>query len=672
MDWFARLAIGRKLALGFGILGLLIGIVGLDGITTARRLNQIVGTLHTEHALPALELKDANLSLIRISRAVRNTILDEDSTAIRNRMRDIASYDSAFHTSFTRFEKHIVRPETREQAGRVRQAFKVLRPQQDAVVALAYVGNTAEAKSRLRIIRAQADSIDALMDSLVNSKLGLMQAAVSEGTASYTASMTTMIVLVVISLLFATAAAVGITRPIVRALAQLRQVADALALGDVSQQVHITAKDELGQLGNAMARMVDSQKQLASAAQTVSAGDVSTDVIVRSAEDVLGSSFLDLQHTMRRLLGETGTLVDAAKAGRLTVRGDVSSFRGAYRDLVAGINDTLDAVVTPINEASEVLAQVAQRDLTARVTGDYAGDFSRIKTSINTAAATLSEAMTQVHVSSDQVASAGHQIASGSQALAHGASEQAASLQEVGASLQELSSTAAQTAANTRQAQQMSAATLTRVAEGRTSMDRLSVAIESIKTSSDQTARIVKTIDEIAFQTNLLALNAAVEAARAGDAGRGFAVVADEVRSLAIRSAEAARTTAALIEGSVQNAQDGVMYNAEVLARLGDIDTDVQRMAGVVAEIASAGQQQRDGVQHIRQAVEQLNAVTQQVAANAEESASASEELAGQAVMLTELVGTFHLDGVRKAPPHATRTTRRPRAVDPMRFVSTG
>lgn len=584
MQWFARLPIGRKLALGFGALAFLIAIVGIDGILTARRLNSTIVRVNAEHAMPALQLKDANMSLLRISRAVRDAILDEDTVAIDKRIVDIASYDSAFSDAFGSYAQHIVLAAAREQASRVKDAVARLRPQQDTVVALARAGSIPDAKARLKILRAQSDSIDTMMDSLVQSKITLMTDAVAESDASYRTSMITMLSIIAIAVIIAVVAAVGITRPIVQSLAQLRQVADALAVGDVRPQAKLTARDELGQLGDSMAHMLSAQQELAAAAQSVSAGDISSDVVVRGEQDVLGHAFLELQRTLRRVLGETSTLVGAATAGTLNVRGDTSSFSGVYRELVAGINATLDAVVTPINEASEVLARVAQRDLTVRVTGQYAGDFDRIKSSINTAVGTLADALDQVRMASSQVASAGTQIASGSQSLAHGASEQAASLEEIGASAQQLSATATQTAANTRQAQHMSTATLARVAEGRASMDRLSTAIESIKTSSDQTARIVKTIDEIAFQTNLLALNAAVEAARAGDAGRGFAVVAEEVRSLAIRSAEAAKTTAALIEGSVQNAHEGVVYNAEVLAKLGQIDTDVQRVAEIVGE----------------------------------------------------------------------------------------
>jgi methyl-accepting chemotaxis protein len=222
-----------------------------------------------------------------------------------------------------------------------------------------------------------------------------------------------------------------------------------------------------------------------------------------------------------------------------------------------------------------------------------------------------------------------------------------------------MSSMTKQNAGNATEAKSLSDSARTAAGKGVDSMHRLSEAVDKIKASSDATAKILKTIDEIAFQTNLLALNAAVEAARAGDAGKGFAVVAEEVRNLAMRSAEAAKNTANMIEESVKNADSGVLLNAEVLKNLDEINTQIMRVGEVMGEIAASSDQQSQGVDQINTAVEQMNQVTQQNAANSEESASASEELSGQAEEMRSVVGSFTLSNTQGS---SQRTTRRPAA----------
>ncbi len=243
----------------------------------------------------------------------------------------------------------------------------------------------------------------------------------------------------------------------------------------------------------------------------------------------------------------------------------------------------------------------------------------------------ISRIIASLTAGSEQVASASGQVSSASQSLAEGATEQAAGLEETSSSLEEMSSMTKQNADNAQQANTLSSEARNAADTGAKSMANMNEAIGKIQKSSDETAKIIKVIDEIAFQTNLLALNAAVEAARAGEAGKGFAVVAEEVRNLAMRSAEAAKDTAGMIEESVKNSNSGVEIAGEVAKVLGEIVSGIGKTSDLVGEISAASQEQAQGIEQVNTAVTQMDKVTQQNAANAEESASASEEMNAQA-----------------------------------------
>jgi methyl-accepting chemotaxis protein len=251
----------------------------------------------------------------------------------------------------------------------------------------------------------------------------------------------------------------------------------------------------------------------------------------------------------------------------------------------------------------------------------------------------LSASADMLDAAAGQVASAAQQITGASQALAEGASEQAASLEETSASLEEMASMTRRNAENAQSAKDLAAQTRGAADAGANDMREMSEAMDAIKGASDNIAKIIKTIDEIAFQTNILALNAAVEAARAGEAGMGFAVVAEEVRNLAQRSAQAAKETAEKIEDCIFKSEAGVGISTKVAGRLEEITAKARQVDELVAEIATASREQSQGIDQVNTAVTQMDKVTQSNAASAEESASAAEELSAQATMLESAVG---------------------------------
>ena len=338
---------------------------------------------------------------------------------------------------------------------------------------------------------------------------------------------------------------------------------------------------------------------------------------------------------------EMNKVITGASNGNLSVRGDTNALDEVYQPMMSGVNDIMDAIVAPIKEAGQVLQKMAQSNLTARMEGEYAGDFNEMKENLNNAVGALDNAMSQVNSSSQQVGNASQQISAGAQTLAEGASSQASSIEEISASLEEMSSMVKQNADNASHATQLAKQAMQSSSKGSEAMERMGQAINKIKDSSDETAKIVKTIDEIAFQTNLLALNAAVEAARAGDAGKGFAVVAEEVRSLAQRSAEAAKNTAALIEEAVINAQGGVQITEEVRGALGEIVDGSTKVSDLITEIAAASNEQAEGISQVTEAVTCMDKVTQDNSANSEESAAAAAELNTQVGQLNQIIGGF-------------------------------
>ncbi len=322
-----------------------------------------------------------------------------------------------------------------------------------------------------------------------------------------------------------------------------------------------------------------------------------------------------------------------------------------------------------VEAMADGLAALAEGDLTVRIDPTPFPGYRQLLNDFNTAIENLERPLAQVNQAVQQVSTAAAEITSGSQSLALGASDQVARIEEVTSRVRDFAQSAQQNAKSAQDAQAGAAKARAHTEEGSTHMQRMTQAVVEIQQASSETAKIVRTIEEIAFQTNLLALNAAVEAARAGDAGRGFAVVAEEVRALALRSAEASKNTAFLIEQGVESAARGVAINADVLQSLEQVNAQIVRVAEITSDIARSADGQASAVSEINTSVTAISNITQRVAANAEESASAAEELSSQAGVLRDTVGQFRL--AERARPASRPVPVRRQAGKPQARVDT-
>ena len=362
------------------------------------------------------------------------------------------------------------------------------------------------------------------------------------------------------------------------------------------------------------------------------------------------------------------SFLPAIQAGKLDTARELAN--GEMREAYTRHRAYIDEVVTLANQFArdrEAEAQSAVRQSTVwEIALGVAGLLVGIVLSgsiVRSLSRALGHIASTLADGADQTSSASAQVSSSSQSLAQGASEQAASLEETSASMEELSSMTKRNCESATLAKELSRETRSAAETGNIDKAEMRLAMEAIKTSSNDISKIIKTIDEIAFQTNILALNAAVEAARAGEAGAGFAVVAEEVRGLAQRSAQSAKESANKIEIAIKSGDHGVSISDKVARSFSTIVEKARRVDELIAEIATASKEQSQGLGQINQAICQMDQVTQSNAANAEETAAAAEELSAQSLSLKDTVSQLRElvegrnDGSSKSSASVSRST---------------
>ena len=689
MQWFNNLKIMSKLLIGFIFVALLSGIVGYVGIRSISSLDESATLMYEKMTVPIGDLQQMTDSFQRVPMNLLELTLaetPEQRAVIQKRINDrrsevVKSADS--------FAKTMISSQMKEQYNQYTQSRQAYVKVIDQVIEMTNAGNAIGARN---FLNGEGENVRKVyqdhMDKLVELKLDAAKKAAISNTEQATLAIRMMGIFIVVSMLIAVGLGWFIARKISKPVHEMLVAAGQLAAGDVDVKINVASKDEIGMLCQAFGVTADNIRSSAKIAERVSAGDLSVQVQVYSDKDILGKSLQNCVNNINLLVKDVNLLAQAAVDGQLEIRADARKHSGDFAVIVEGVNKTLDAVIEPIQEAStvlkemangnlqlrvrgnykgdhadiknamnetlealatyvseiaEVLSQMANSNLNLTINNEYKGDFAQIKDALNLIIQSFNEVFGDINNASDQVASGSRQVSDGSQALSQGATEQASSVEQLTVSIGEVASQTKDNALNANKASDLALKAKDHAEQGNQQMNKMLRSMEEINESSSKISKIIKVIDEIAFQTNILALNAAVEAARAGQHGKGFAVVAEEVRNLAARSANAAKETTALIEGSVRNVEDGTKTANGTAKALEEIVIGIASAASLVGDIASASNDQATAIAQINKGIEQVAQVIQTNSATAQQSAAASEELSGQADMLKDMISKFKL-----------------------------
>ncbi|EOW2138199.1 methyl-accepting chemotaxis protein [Stenotrophomonas sp. GD03908] len=705
MNYLRNVRVAWRLGLGFGLLLLLVAAVVATGATASvvqkRAMQQVVDVSVAKVRLLS-QMLDANNQMM----VVRREMLIRQGDDRGHDEQRIADLVKRYEASWSAYQALPSDAEGKAIAETIAAKRAIARPLNKQTSELMEQGDYPGAVAlTLGPVQEAANGWNKALSDGVDFEEKESRDAAAEAIRLGERSLLQLLVLGGVALLVGIGASVMIGRSLTGPLARAVNLAERLSKGQLDQEFRLGGRDELTQLGEAMASVrqsvqaaIGAQLQMAEQHEagairyrmdvTAFPGDFgrmvqATNSLVEShvqvellmAEVMQRYAIGDLSRDLPDYPGEKGTLtrtlaavkqslmsinaqIDelarAARAGDFSMRGDAAAFQYQFKAMVEHLNGMMASSQASIADVSDVLRAISHGDLTARMDGEYDGVFARMRDDANTTTAQLTGIVRGIQVAADSINNAAQELAAGNNDLSRRTEQQAANLEEAAASMEELTSTVRQNAELARQADSEAHAAGAAVRETEQAMAQMASVMGEIDQSSARISEISTVIDGIAFQTNILALNAAVEAARAGEQGRGFAVVASEVRTLAQRAGVAAKEIKELIEDAAAKVKSGLAVTVESEAAIARVAQASSRTTQLMSDIAAASKEQAAGIEQVNQVVVQMDQVTQQNAALVEEATAASRALEEQAHALTTSVAVFKVEGAA-----ASAVTRR-------------
>lgn len=672
MEFLDNTKIGTKLIASFLIIAAFLGIVAVLGYVNMKNINDGMTTMYFDRLIPIDQIgnSESNFYLVRGDiykyvaipdqrDATRKSInegiakIDEELDQYRatklldSEIEGLKEFDKNWNNYKTLVTEHLAMADE----GREKEVIDSLG---SGAMTEARKGTGDALANLMELNRAEAEHIN------------------NEADITFAASVLLITVVGIIGVVAAIALGVVISRSITIPLNKVVAILSEMSLGHLGNRLSFTRKDEIGIMSQSMDSFSDDlQKTVIGGMNKIATGDLALKITPKDDRDEISPAMAKTVTALQNLVKETANLSDAAIDGDLKIRGDVTRFEGGYRQIVEGVNNTLEAIIVPVNEAMRLSGSYAQGNYTDRVNEALAmkGDFIRFKDALNQIGIqgsvaiggvkreveNLTAGMEETNASSEEVASTTSTLAQSSNSVSMLAERSNNGVNQTLRAMEDLSNTVSSVASKAEQASTMAKQTVDLSEKGVTLAGKAEKGMEGIMESVDQTSgiitdiagqmeeigKIVDVITGIAEQTGLLALNAAIEAARAGDAGMGFAVVADEVKSLALESQKSAENIAGIIGNLQKKSQlvsDSMKTSAaevkigneavsETLLVFNQIVEAINVVHNNMTEVAGATEEQAAAVEEITASVNEVGSLVQQTAKEAVDSAAATEEV---------------------------------------------